>query len=48
MVILPSIVLSQQCCEVYLISLTVAKLLWARLPNITEIANPALTGWIRL
>ena len=26
--ILPSIVLSQQCCEVYFISLTVVKLLW--------------------
>ena len=34
---LPSIVLSQQCCEVY----------ETCLQNITEIAPPSLTGWIR-
>ena len=41
--ILSSIVLSQQCCKVHFISLTVAKPLWGyetRLTNITEIAPP--------
>jgi len=36
--ILSSTVLSQQFCKVYFISLTVAKLLWNSLRNITEIA----------
>ena len=43
--ILSSIVLSQQCCEVYLISLVVAKETW--LANMTETASINLTGSIR-
>ena len=45
--ILPSIVLSQHCCEVYFIPLTVAK----PLPDLTakyywNLPPPSLTGWI--
>ena len=44
--ILWSYVLSQQCCDVYFISLTVGKPLWNLTPNITEITppNPILAG----
>jgi len=45
--ILPSIVLSQKCCEVYFISLTPVNSQWYWLPNITEIDPPKHTGWIR-
>ena len=45
--ILSSTALSQQCCEAHFTSLTVAKLLWAWLPTVTEIAPSTLTGWIR-
>jgi len=39
-----SIVLSQQFCEAYFISLIVAKLLW---DLISKYAPPKVTGWIR-
>jgi len=46
--ILPSIVLSQQCCEICFISLTVSEAAnETGLPHITEIAPPKLTDWIR-
>jgi len=45
--ILRSIVLSQQCCEVYFISLAVVNPEWDLTANITEIAPPPnITGWI--
>ena len=41
--ILSSIALSQQCCEVYFIHLTVAKPLWTWIPNLSKTAPPSVT-----
>ena len=45
--ILPSFVWSQQCCEAYFSSLTVAKLLWDLTTKYYLNRPPDLTGWIR-
>jgi len=45
--ILPSIVLTQQSCEIHVISLTVENPQWDWLPNYYWNLSPKLTGWIR-